>query len=135
MAASTGRAVVSTWPVPFPNASFRRSFALKKEISLPHFGACLGGTAVPLDANSADAIAVGDPVRRRGDDTIVKRNARRQFDIAPQIASDGYGLEQHLVVRTDGRNAQAVLVEDQGTGGNVQRHGVALWAHAHIGIA
>src|SRR5258707_13586002 len=129
MAASTGRAVVSTWPVHRPERFVQAVFRAQKEISLPHFGACLGGTAVLIDANSADGIAVGDPVRRRGDYTIVKRNARRQFDIASQIASDGYDLEQHLVVRTDGRNAQAVLVEDQGTGGNVERHGVALQAH------
>ena len=45
------------------------------------------------------------------------------------------GLEQHLVVGADGRDPQAVLVEDQRTGGNVQRHGVALQAEAHIGVA
>ena len=75
---------------------------------------CYGTCGVCAD--SADAIAVGNAVRRRSDDSIIKRNARLQFDIAPQIASDGYGLEQYVVVQADGSDAQAVLVEDQCAG-------------------
>src|SRR5260221_8632631 len=73
-------------------ASVQAVFRTQNAISLPHFVACLGGTSVLVDANSADAIPVGNAVRRRSDDTIIKRNARLQFDIVPHIASDGYGL-------------------------------------------
>src|SRR6266481_8432258 len=110
MAGSTTRAVVSTWPLHRPKGiRFRPSFVSKREISLSHFGACLGGTAVLVDANSADAIAVGDRVWRRDDDAFVRRNARRQFDIAAEIARDRHRLEPHLVVGADRRNAQAAL--------------------------
>ncbi len=88
-----------------------------------------------LAAGDADLIAVGDAIGRRDDDAIISGYARGQFDIAAEIAGDGHGLEQHLVVGTDGRDAQAALVEDQGAGRNMQRHGVALQAHAHIGVA
>ncbi len=90
---------------------------------------------LPLGAGDADLIAVGNAVGRRDDDAVVRRDARRQFDIAAEIAGDGHGLEQHLVVGADGRHPQAALVEDQGAGRNMQRHGVALQAHADIGIA
>jgi hypothetical protein len=80
-------------PCIVPKASGQAALRVQKEISLPRFGACLGGTAVLTDANSADAIAVGDPVRRRDDDAIVRKNARRQFDIAAEIAGDGHCLE------------------------------------------
>src|ERR1700730_3570861 len=116
-------------------ASVQAVFRAQNETSLPHFVTCLGGSAVLVDANSADAIAVGNAVRRRSDDTIIKRNARLQFDIAPQIASDGYGLEQYGVVQADGSDAQAVLVEDQRAGRDMERRDVALKAQAHIGIA
>src|SRR5258705_2898700 len=97
-------------------ASVQAVFRAQNETSIPHNCACLGGSAVLVDADSADAIAVGNAVRRRSDDSIIKRNARLQFDIAPQIASDGYGLEQYVVVQTDGSGAQAVSVEDQCAG-------------------
>src|SRR5258708_7009094 len=107
--------VVSTLPV-HREPPFRPSFAPKTRLQYQHFCACLGGSAVLVDADSADAIAVGNAVRRHSDDTIIKRNARLQFDIAPQIASDGYGLEQYVVVQADGSDAQAVPVEDQRAG-------------------
>ena len=80
-------------PCIVPKASSQAVLRVQKEISLPRFGACLGGTAVLIDANSADTIAVGDTVRRRDDDAIVRRDTRRQFDIAAEIAGDGHGLE------------------------------------------
>jgi hypothetical protein len=56
-------------------ASVQAVFRAQNETSLLLFGAYLGGSAVLVDANSADAIAVGNAVRRRSDDTIIKRNA------------------------------------------------------------
>ena len=44
-------------------------------------------------------------------------------------------LELDLVVGADGRDPQAVLVEDQRARGNAERHAVALQRQAHIGIA
>src|SRR5258705_4682273 len=98
MPASTVRAVVSPWPAHGPEGFVQAVFRAQKESSLPHFGACLGGGVVLINANSADAIAVGDPVRRRGDDAIIKRNARRQLNVAAEITGDRHRLEQHLVV-------------------------------------
>ena len=39
-------------------ASVQAVFRAQNETSLPHFGTCLGGSAVLVDADSADAIAV-----------------------------------------------------------------------------
>jgi hypothetical protein len=49
-----------------------------------------------------------------------------------EIAGDGHGLEQHLVVGADGGDAQAVLVEDQRAGRDMQRHRVALQLDATL---
>ena len=48
------------------------------------------------------------------------------LDLLAKITGDGHGLELDLVVGTDGRNTQAAAVEDQRTGGNAERRGVAL---------
>src|SRR5580692_12475814 len=59
-----------------------------------------------LCADDADLVAVGDAVGRRVDDAIVHRDARRQFDIAPEVARDLDGLEQYAIIRPDDRNPQ-----------------------------
>src|SRR5271170_3764481 len=72
-----------------------------------------------LGGGDADLIAVGDAVGGCYDDAIFRRDARGQFDIAAEVAGDGHGLEQHLVVRTHGRDPQAALVEDERAGGDM----------------
>src|SRR5580693_5486827 len=86
-------------------------------------------------AGNANLIAVCEAVGGCYDNAIVRGYARAQFDIAPEIAGDGHGLEQYLVVRADRRDPKAALVEDQGARGNVKRRGIACERHAHIGIA
>src|SRR6266702_7091875 len=72
-----------------------------------------------LGAGDADLIAVGDAVGRRDDDAVVRRDTGRQFDILAEVAGDGDGLEQHLVVSADGRDPQTALVENESAGGDV----------------
>src|ERR1700674_5483738 len=86
-----------------------------------------------LRADDADLIAVDDAVGWRVDDAVFQGDARGQFDIASEIARDLHGLEQDAIVRPDGGDAKAVLVEDQRARWNVQRHAVALQVQAHIG--
>src|ERR1700692_3613234 len=55
----------------------------------------------------------------RDDDTIIKRNARRQLDVAAEITGDRHRLEQHLVAGADGGKPPTVLVA--GVGGHQHR--------------
>src|ERR1700761_5010707 len=50
-----------------------------------------------LRSGDPNLVAVGEAVRRRDDDAVVRREARAQFDVPAEVAGDGHGLEQHLV--------------------------------------
>src|SRR3954452_950357 len=95
------------------------------------------GRRLALGAGSghADLVAVGKAVRWCRDDAVIRRNSRGELDLLAKIARDGHRLEQDLVVRTDGCDAQAAAVEDQRAGGNAERRGVALQAELHASIA
>src|SRR5947209_10474895 len=86
-------------------------------------------------AGDADLVAVGEAVGRRYDNAIVRRYSRGQLDVATEVAGDGDDLELNPIIRIDRGDAKAALVEDQGAGGNVQRHLVALQAELHIGVS
>ena len=61
------------------------------------------------------------PSGGRDDDAVVGREAGGDLDLLAEVAGDRHRLEQDLVVGADGRDPQAVLVEDQRAGGDVQR--------------
>ena len=87
----------------------------------------------------APATRTGSPSARPSGGATMTRSSAESPEASSmslaEIARDRHGLEQDLVVGTDGRNAQAALVEDQRARRNMQRHGVALQAEADIGIA
>ena len=90
------------------------------------FSDAVAGLPLAPAPDDPDLVAIGEAVRRRDDDAVVGRKARGDFDLPAEVAGDGHGLEPHLVVGADGCDPQAILVEDERAGGNVQRHGVAL---------
>src|SRR5690349_13776793 len=61
------------------------------------------GFAPRAGADNPNLIAVSETIRRRGDDAVVGGEAGGEFDFAAEVAGDGHRLEQHLVVRADGR--------------------------------
>ncbi|MFK4559963.1 hypothetical protein ABIF95_002493 [Bradyrhizobium ottawaense] len=101
------------------------------------FGACFSDAVagLALAPTTRTASPSERPSGRRGDDAVVRCYARGELDLAAEVAGDGHGLEQNLVVRTDGGDAQPVAVEDQRAGGDAERRGIALEVELHAGIA
>ena len=79
------------------------------------------GLALGAGADNPDRVAIGEAIRRRGDDAVFGRKTGGDFDFLAEVARDGHRLEQHLVVGTDGRDPKAALVENERAGRNMQR--------------